>query len=145
MKLRLTLIATAMTLSGMALAAGEYSSPSDTSESAGVVEGGAGSAESGASGSQSQSGLLSVIDRDGDGKITEEELTSHFQQSDANGDGSLDESEFAAFEGGAGGGMQMPSDQPVSPDTGTMEQSPSDMGTSPDAGMPPESPGATGQ
>lgn len=143
MKLRLTLIATAMTLSGMALAAGEYSSPSDTSESAGVVEGGAGSAESGASGSQSQSGLLSVIDRDGDGKITEEELTSHFQQSDANGDGSLDESEFAAFEGGgAGGGMQMPSDQPASPDTGTMEQSPSDMGTSPETGTEP---GATGQ
>ena len=140
MKLRLTLIAAAMTLSGMALAAGEYSSPSDTSESAGVVEGGA---ESGASGSQSS--LLSVIDRDGDGKITEEELTSHFLQSDANGDGSLDESEFAAFEGGTGGEMQMPSDQPASPDTGTMEQSPSDMGTSPDAGVPPASPGATGQ
>lgn len=135
MKAKLTLIVAALAFSGWALG------QDATTDGAAQPDAGIGQY----SGSEVSTGLLGAIDQDGDGRVSQDELISYFQQHDANGDGSLDESEFAAFEGGASGGMQMPSDQPASPDTGTMEQSPSDMGTSPDAGVPPASPGATGQ
>lgn len=149
MKLKLTLIAAAMAFSGMAMAAGEYGGTGDTG--AGQMEGGAAGADvtgqdTGAGMDQAQTGLLGSIDKDADGKVSRDELTSYFDQHDANSDGNLDQSEFAAFESGAGG-TQMQQEQPVSPDTG-MDQAPADTGVTPDQAPTTESPSApdtTGQ
>lgn len=125
MKAKLTLIAAAMAVSGFAFAQGAGTDS---------TEGAAGATDSGVTGGtmeQTQAGLLSVIDKDADGKVTQDELMSYFQQHDANGDGSLDQSEFAAFENPPAGEAPMQQDQ-ISPDSGgTMQQSPSDTQSAP--------------
>lgn len=147
MKAKLTLIAAAMALSGFAFAQQDTGAATDDAArpGAGTVQDSAGQAGGDAGGAatgQVGSSLLSAIDKDADGKVSRDELTSYFDQHDANSDGNLDQSEFAAFEGGvSGGGMPMQQDQQqISPDSGSMQPSP-------DSGMesPPDGGGATGQ
>jgi hypothetical protein len=56
--------------------------------------------------------LFQVIDMDGDGYITREELLAWFEAHDRAGDGRLDESEFAAFLRLEGVDPSLPEGQP---------------------------------
>lgn len=129
MKAKLTLIAAAMAISGLAFAqgadtgaAGGSSTGTDTTQGAAGGDATGGGMTSGAS-------SFTQLDKNGDGKIDYTEaqsdptLAKYWQDHNLSQDHAMDQSEFSQFESSAG--------QMQSPESGTMQRSPSDMGTTP--------------